>query len=79
MNLTVSLDDAVGRRAHKIAAERDTTVTALAREHLESLAQAESAAGCARRERQVLERSFEQFHFKVGRRTWNRADLHARN
>ena len=32
-----------------------------------------------RRERQALERSFNQFHFKVGKRTWKRSDLYARS
>lgn len=31
-----------------------------------------------RREREALERSFERFRFKVGKRTWKRADLYAR-
>jgi hypothetical protein len=31
-----------------------------------------------RREQQALERSFEQFRFKVGKRTWKRGDLYAR-
>jgi hypothetical protein len=31
------------------------------------------------REREALERRFERFHFKVGKRTWNRADLSVRS
>jgi len=78
MNVTVSLDEELVKRVREIAVERDTTVTGLVREYLKSLALAESAGGRKGRERRALEDSFEKFQFKVGKRTWNRADLHAR-
>ena len=34
-------------------------------------------AGCQQRERKALERSFERFRFKVGKRSWNWEDLYA--
>jgi predicted transcriptional regulator len=79
MNVTLSLDDELVKKVRKIAVDRDTTLTGLIREHLESLAAADAASGRKRREREVLERSFKQHQFNVGKRTWKRADLHARS
>ena len=79
MNVTVSLDEDVVKRVREIAVERDTTVTGLVREYLTNLAQTESAGRRKDRERRTLERSFEKHQFKVGKRTWTRADLHARS
>ena len=79
MNLTLSLDEKLIKKVRKIAVERDTTLTGMVRDYLEQLA-AEDAASCRRRrEREALERSFETFSFKVGKRTWKRADLYARS
>lgn len=79
VNVTLSLDDEVVKVVRKIAVERDTTLTGLVREYLESLAAENAASGRKRREREALERSFERFQFRTGKRTWNRADLHARS
>ena len=79
MNLTLSLDDKLVKKARKIAVERDTTLTGMVRDYLEKLAAEGAASGRRRREREALERSFESFRFKVGRRTWRRADLYARS
>ena len=79
MNVTLSLDHELVKKIRKLAVERDTTLTGLIREHLEKLAEEDAAVGRKRRERQALERSFEQFHFKVGKRTWKRADLYVRS
>jgi len=79
MNVTLSLDHELVKKVRKLAVERDTTLTGLIREHLEKLASEDAAMGRKRRERQALERSFEQFHFKVGKRTWKRADLYVRS
>lgn len=79
MNVTVSLDEELVKRVRKIAVERDTTVTGLVREYLKTLALAGSGGDRKRREQRDLERSFENYQFKVGKRTWTRADLHARS
>jgi hypothetical protein len=79
MNLTLSLDDKLVKKARKIAVERDTTLTGMVRDYLEKLAAEDAASGRRRREREVLERSFEGCRFKVGERTWKRADLYARS
>jgi hypothetical protein len=77
MNVTLTLEDDLVRKVRRIAAERDTTLTGIIREHLEKLAE-ESTSANRRRESAALERSFEEFQFKVWKRTWRRADLHER-
>jgi hypothetical protein len=79
MNITLSLDDELIKKVRKIAVERDTTLTGLVRDYLEQLAVEGAASGRRRREREALERSFERFRFKVGKRTWKRADLYVRS
>ncbi|MEP7364326.1 MAG: DUF6364 family protein [Acidobacteriota bacterium] len=79
MNVTLTLDDDLVRTARKIAAERDTTLTAMIRDFLHNLAAEDAASGRKHRERAALERSFEQFQFPVGRRRWKRQDLHERS
>jgi hypothetical protein len=59
----------------QIAADRDTTLTAMIRDYLENVA--EEASGKQRRERAALEKTFEEFQFRVGQHSWKRADLHA--
>ena len=79
MNLTLSLDDELIKKVRKIAVERDTTLTGMVRDYLEKVAAEDAGSGRRRREREALERSFERFQFKVGERTWKRADLYARS
>jgi predicted transcriptional regulator len=38
MNITLSLDDDLVKKVRKIAVERDTTLTGMARDYLEKLA-----------------------------------------
>jgi hypothetical protein len=78
MNITLSLPEDLVKRVRKIAVDRDTTLTGLVREYLTDLARQDSAAGRKRREREALERSFEQFQFRVGKKTWKREDLYER-
>jgi hypothetical protein len=79
MNVTLSLDDELVRKVRKIAVERDTSLTGMVRDYLETIAAEDSGSGRKRREREALELSFERFEFKVGKRQWKRADLHARS
>jgi hypothetical protein len=79
MNVTLTLKDDLVRKLRRIAAERETTLTAMIREHLHQVATEETGFGRIRRERDALERSFQQFQFHVGRRVWKRADLHERS
>lgn len=79
MNITLSLPEHIVKRVRKIAVDRDTTLTGLVREYLSELARQDAAAGRKRREREALERSFEQFQFRVGKKTWKREDLYERS
>jgi len=63
----------------KLAIDRDTTLTGLVREYLEKLAAENAASGRKRGERESLERTFKQFQFRVGKRTWKREDLYVRS
>jgi hypothetical protein len=78
MNITLSLDEKVVKAVRKIAAERHTTLTGLVREYLERLVAEDAVTGRKRPERETLERSFEKFQFKIGKRTWTRDNLYAR-
>jgi hypothetical protein len=79
MNITLTLDDEVVKEVRKIAVERDTTLTGLVRAYLEQLAAENGKTGRKRRELEALQRSFKEFQFRVGKRTWTRADLHERS
>jgi hypothetical protein len=79
MNVTLSLDEELVKEVREIAAERDTTLTGLVREYLEALDAENTATGRKRRERAALERSFDQFRFRVGKPGWKRADLYDRS
>jgi hypothetical protein len=79
MNVTLSLDDDLVKQVRRIAVEKDTTLTGLVRRYLERLAVEDTASGRRRRERETLERSFAEHSFKMGKRTWKRADLYERS
>jgi|SRR5215469_8984054 len=77
--ITLSLDDALVKKVRKIAVERDTTLTGMVRDHLERLAEESTSSSRRKREREALERTFDRFRFRVGKRTSKRADLYARS
>jgi metal-responsive CopG/Arc/MetJ family transcriptional regulator len=79
MNITLTLDDKLVKEVRKIAADRDTTLTALVRAYLEQMAEENAKTGRKRRELEALERSFERFQFKLGKKTWRREDLYDRS
>jgi predicted transcriptional regulator len=79
MNITLTLDDELVKEVRKIAADRDTTLTGLVRTYLEQVAAENAKSGRKRRELEALERSFERFQFKLGKKTWKREDLHERS
>jgi len=78
VNITLTLEDDLVKEVRKIAVERDTTLTGLVRAYLQQLAAENAVSGRKRREREALDRTFERFQIKVGKRTWTRADLHVR-
>jgi len=75
-NITLSIEDEIVKRVRKIAVDQDTTLTAMVRDYLRSVARrgdAEAQNGVAR-----LDRTFEQFSRPMGPRTWTRDELHER-
>ena len=79
MNVTLTLDDDLVKKARRIALERDTTLAGMVRDYLESLAAEDETFGRKRREREALERTFRRVRLRIGKRTWKRADLYARS
>ncbi|MGA2856332.1 MAG: hypothetical protein ABSE40_05655 [Candidatus Sulfotelmatobacter sp.] len=79
MNITLSLDDKLVKEVRKIAVERDTTLTGLVRTHLQELAAEHARSGRKRREMEALEKSFNTFQIRVGKKTWRREDLYDRS
>jgi hypothetical protein len=60
-NITVSLDDEIYRRARMIAAERDTSVSALVKEFLLGLGSGESQVERLKREERALRERITSF------------------
>lgn len=79
MKVTLSLEGNLVKKVHKITVERDTTLTGMVRAYLTEVAAEDAASGRKRRERQALDRTFQQVRVKAGKQTWTRADLHARS
>jgi len=79
MNFSLSLDDELVKKVRKIAVELDTTLTGMVRDYLEGLAAENTSSVRRPRERESLERSFDRFRFRLGKRAWRRADLYARS
>lgn len=78
MKVKLSLDKDLVKRVRKIALNRGTTLVELVREHLAELVKQYPSAEWKLSKHEALERSFLKFKFKVGKRTWKRADLHTR-
>ena len=74
-NITLSVDEAVLTAVRRYAAEHDSTVNALVREYLTTLAAHEDRAKRARAE---LRKLSAQSKFRLGNKTWSREDLHER-
>jgi hypothetical protein len=67
------------REVRKIALDRDTTLTQLVRAYLEKLVADNAQSDEKRAALERLEDSFKRYQFRVGKRTWTRADLHERS
>ena len=74
-NITLSVDEQILAAVRRHAAERNSTVNALVREYLTSLAQHQNRA---RRARARLRQLSNQSQGRLGNKTWNREDLHDR-
>ena len=76
MNITLSIDEEIVKKVRRIAMDKDTTLTALVREYLTSVANSDAVD----RKEQVarLMRSVEISSRDMGPRTWTRDDLYDR-
>jgi hypothetical protein len=74
-NVTLSVDENVLAAVRRLAAERNSSVNALVREYLTSLAAQEDRATRARSRLRQLSR---QSTGRLGRKTWTRDELHDR-
>lgn len=76
MNITLSIDEKTVKRARKIAAEKNTTLTAMVRDYLILVANVDAA----KRTEHIakMKKSFQQISRNMGPRAWTREDLHVR-
>ncbi len=74
-NITLSADENVLAEVRRYAAERNSSINALVREFLTSIAERQDRARNARtRLRSLSNRS----RARIGRKSWNRGELHER-
>ena len=76
MNITLSVDEEVVKKVRKIAIDKDTTLTAMVRAYLTSVAENGAAA---RQERIAnFRETSERLSRDMGPRTWTREELYDR-
>ena len=75
-NITLSVDDAVIRKVRKIAVDKNTTLTAMVRDYLGSVAAQEAAT--RDQVANELRQSFGRYSVDMGRHAWTREELHER-
>ena len=76
MNITLSIDEEIVKKVRKIAIDKDTTLTAMVRDYLTSVAGSDAAARKADADK--LMETFEKLSRDMGPRTWTREDLYDR-
>ncbi len=74
MNITLSVDEAIVKKVRKIAIDRDTTLNAMVREYLISVAESDAAVRKEQADR--LMTSTERLARDMGPRAWTRDDLY---
>ena len=75
-NITLSVDEEVIKKVRKIAVDKNTTLTAMVREFLQSVA--DSDAADKKQAIKKLQQSFQGLSRDMGTRTWTRDDLYER-
>ena len=76
MNITLSIDEGIVKKVRKIAIDKDTTLTAMVRDYLTSVASSDAAARKANAAK--LMETFQKLSRDMGPRTWTRDDLYDR-
>ena len=76
MNITLTIDDDIVKKVRRIAVDNDTTLTAMVREYLTSVANSDATARHEHVAR--LKESFQKMSRDMGPREWTREELHAR-
>lgn len=75
-NITLSVDEETIKKVRKIAVDKNTTLTAMVREFLQSVAG--SDADEKKQAIKKLRKSFQGLSQDMGRRTWTRDELYER-
>ena len=75
-NITLSVDEEIIKKVRKIAVDKNTTLTAMVREFLQSVADSDAAE--KKQALDKLQRSFRELSRDMGPRTWTREDLYER-
>ncbi|MBM3673788.1 MAG: hypothetical protein FJW88_02365 [Actinobacteria bacterium] len=75
-NVTIQLDEEVLRRARRLAAERDTSISRLVAEQLEVMTRHDARYQAARREASA---SMRASRASSGGHAWTRGELHERS
>ena len=76
MKITLRIDDEIVKKVRKIAIDNNTTLTAMVRDYLTSIASRDAAARKVDAEK--LMETFEKVSRDMGPRTWSREDLYDR-
>ena len=76
MNITLSIDEEIVKKVRKIAIDKDTTLTAMVRDYLTTVASSDAAARKA--DAAKLMETFEKVSRDMGPRTWTREELYDR-
>lgn len=74
MNITLSIDEEIVKKVRKIAIDKDTTLTAMVRDYLATVAKSDVATRKTHADK--LMETFEKLSRDMGPRTWTRADLY---
>lgn len=76
MKITLRIDDEIVKKVRKIAIDKNTTLTAMVRDYLTSIASRDTAA--RKVDAHKLMETFEKVSREMGPRTWTREDLYER-
>ena len=73
-NITLSVDEETIKKVRKIAVDKNTTLTAMVREFLQSVADSDAAE--KKQALRKLRKTFQELSRDMGARTWTRDDLY---